>query len=63
TEGDEFEVYMPRTERSWGSRPELPIARLQVIRADGRTASARVVSLSQPALRAGLPVRLVAKMP
>ena len=62
-EGDEFEVYMPRTERDWGTRPEIPVARLQVVKVTEGTASARITSIDQPAVAVGLPVRRVARMP
>lgn len=62
-EGDVFVAVMPPTRASWGTRPEVEIARLQVVRASRRTAALRVVEMEQPALTAGLPVRLVGKMP
>lgn len=62
-EGDEFEVFMPRERRDWGTRPELPIARLQVVKVTEATASARITNLRQPAVVVGQPVRRVAAMP
>ncbi|CAN5831752.1 LysM domain-containing protein [soil metagenome] len=62
-EGDEFVAILPAVQRAWGVRPEIEVARLRVIRAADRTAAVRVIGLEQPALQAGLPVRLVAKMP
>lgn len=62
-EGDEFVAYLPATEASWGTRPEVEVARLQVVRAGRLTSAARVVALEHPALEPGLPIRLVAKMP
>jgi hypothetical protein len=62
-EGDEFDVYQPREQRDWGTRPEVPIGRLRVVKVTERTASARILSLTQPAIAPGLPVRRVAKMP
>lgn len=62
-EGDEFEAYLPRERKGWGVRPEVPVARLQVVRIGDRTAAVRITELEHPALRVGLPVRLVAKMP
>lgn len=62
-EGDEFEVVLPPTRVSWGVRPEIPIARLRVIRTEGGTSAVRVIHLDQPALEPGLPIRLVGKMP
>jgi hypothetical protein len=62
-EGDEFDVYLPREQRDWGSRPEVTVGRLRVVKVTERTASARIVSLAQPAIAPGLPVRRVARMP
>ena len=62
-EGDEFEVFMPRSRRDWGTRPEIPVARLQVVKVTQGTASARITSLEQPAIVVGQPVRRVAAMP
>lgn len=62
-EGDEFLAFVPPRERRWGVRPEVEIARLQVVRVMENTSSARVSDLKQPALEEGLPVRLIAKMP
>lgn len=62
-EGDEFLVFQPSVRERQFVRPEVPIARLQVVRVAGRTAAARVTELDYPALEPGLPVRLVAKMP
>lgn len=62
-EGDEFEVYQPEQRRLWGNEPPVSLARVQVVRAWERTAVVRVTELEYPALQAGLPVRLVAKMP
>ncbi|HEX2079217.1 MAG TPA: LysM peptidoglycan-binding domain-containing protein [Longimicrobium sp.] len=60
--GDEFEAYDPRTERRWGTRPEIPVARMQVVKVTERTASVRVTQLEQPRITVGLPVRRVARM-
>jgi hypothetical protein len=60
--GDEFEAYDPRTERRWGTRPEIPVARMQVVKVTERTASVRVTELEQPRIAVGLPVRRVARM-
>ena len=62
-EGDEFEVYLPREARNWGSRPEIRVGRMQVVKVMDRTATARVTAIEQPAMRPGLPVRRVARMP
>ncbi|MBA4156331.1 MAG: LysM peptidoglycan-binding domain-containing protein [Gemmatimonadetes bacterium] len=62
-EGDEFVAYRPAQRRRWGTRPEVEVARLQVVRSGERTAAARVLSMDYPALEPGLAVRLVARMP
>lgn len=62
-EGDEFEAYLPREARSWGTRPEVRVGRMQVVKVTERTATVRLTSLEQPAIRPGLPVRRVARMP
>ena len=62
-EGDEFEVFIPRARRDWGNRPEVAVARLQVVKVTERTASARITSIEQPAVSVGLPVRRVLRMP
>lgn len=62
-EGDELVAVLPSSRAEWGTRPEVEVARLQVIRVGRRTAAVRVIELEQPALQAGLPVRLVSKMP
>ena len=55
--GDELVAYLPRQQREWGIRPEIEVARLQVVRITEQTASVRITGLRQPALEAGLPVR------
>lgn len=62
-EGDEFEVVLPPRRTAYGARPEIAVARLQVVRVSPRTSAARVVQLRQPALETGQVVRLVGKMP
>ena len=61
--GDEFEAYDPPTRREWGTRPEVHVARMQVVRVTEGTASVRVTELNQPRIAIGLPVRRVARMP
>jgi hypothetical protein len=61
--GDEFEAYEPPTRRRWGTRPELPVARMQVVRVTEGTASVRVIELDQPRIAVGQSVRRVARMP
>lgn len=61
--GDEFEAYDPPEERRWGTRPEVAVARMQVVKVTEGTASVRVTHLDQPRIAVGLPVRRVARMP
>lgn len=61
--GDEFEAYDPPAERRWGTRPEVAVARMQVVKVTEGTASVRVTQLQQPRISVGLPVRRVARMP
>ncbi len=64
--GDEFEVYHPeRVSGGWNAPllPEELVARLRVVRVTERTATVRLLRMYQGSLRAGLPVRLVGKMP
>lgn len=63
TEGDVLEVVLPAERRSWGTRPEVVVARLQVVRVAERTSAVQVVSVEYPAIEPGLPVRVIAKMP
>jgi hypothetical protein len=62
-EGDEFTVFIPNRRERWGIRPEVEVARLQVVRVSDRTAAARVTALNYPAMETGLAVRRVARMP
>jgi LysM repeat protein len=63
-EGDVFVAYLPeRRDRRGALTPAVDVAQLQVVRVLERTAAVRVVSLEHPRLEAGMPVRLVAKMP
>ncbi len=61
--GDEFEAYAPPEQRGWGIRPEVAVARMQVVRVTEGTASVRVTELAQPRIAVGLPVRRIARMP
>jgi len=62
-EGDEFEVFLPRQRASWGTRPEVHVGRMQVVKVTQSTSTARITSLEQPAIAIGQPVRRVARMP
>lgn len=61
--GDEFEMYDPPAGRRWGTRPEVAVARVQVVKVTEGTASVRVTHLEEPRIAVGLPVRRVARMP
>lgn len=62
-EGDEFEAALAPRLTSWGTRPEIRVGRLQVVRVTDRTASARIVQMDQPAWAPGIPARRVLDMP
>jgi hypothetical protein len=57
--GDEFAVYVPAA----NGAPAEQVAVVRVVRAGDVTSTARVLSVSSVAVRAGLPIRLVRKMP
>jgi hypothetical protein len=57
--GDEFAVYVPAA----NGTPAEQVAVVRVVRAGDVTSTARVLSVSSVAVRAGLPIRLVRKMP
>lgn len=64
--GDVLEVFAP--ERATQADPGVlvppeKVARLLVVRVEDRTATARIIGMVQPALQAGLRVRLVARVP
>lgn len=64
--GDELEVFIPTRELGGWNQTKLPeerVARLRVIRVEERTATVRVLGIWQSTIRAGLPVRLVGKLP
>lgn len=64
--GDELEAFVPARELGGWNQTKLPeerVARLRVIRVEERTATVRVLGLYQSTIRAGLPVRLVGKLP
>jgi hypothetical protein len=60
--GDVFEAYEPRHQSRLGTRPEVYVARMQVVRVTGNSASVRVTELDQPSIAPGLAVRRVARM-
>ncbi len=62
--GDELVVYLPGRSAGDPARdlPTEPIARLRVVRTTDRTATARVIALSEAVLQAGLPVRVYTRV-
>ncbi|MDB4948878.1 MAG: LysM peptidoglycan-binding protein [Gemmatimonadetes bacterium] len=62
-EGDEFETYLSSNQAEWGVEPAVTVGRLQVVKVTEHTATVRVRSLRQPALRPGLPARRIGRMP
>jgi hypothetical protein len=56
--GDEFGVYLPA-----GSGMSTQVGVVRVVRVGERTATARVISVTGTALRDGLPIRLVRRLP
>jgi hypothetical protein len=62
-EGDEFLAFLPPRKEHWGTRPEIAVGQMRVVRVTENTASARITRLEHPALEPGVPVRLVAEMP
>jgi hypothetical protein len=63
--GDEFAVYVPARadEPSATALPATDVATVRVVKVGETTATVRVVSVRSTALRAGLPVRMIRKMP
>lgn len=63
--GDEFVVFRPeRPAREGGvDEPAEPVAHLKVVRVGETSATVRVVQVTRPVLKPGLPVKLVKKMP
>ena len=63
--GDELIVILPAHDVKGSDDTQLPpevVARLRVVRVGERTATAKVIHLTQPVLEAGLPVRLVGQV-
>ncbi len=64
--GDEIATWVPARRPERDRKEQLPdqdIARLLVMRVSGQSATVRVIHLKTPALRSGLPVRVIARMP
>ena len=63
--GDEFLIYQPQTKPDHGelADPEIPISRVQVVRATPYGVTAIVLGQEQPAIREGMSARVIARMP
>jgi hypothetical protein len=63
--GDEFLIFQPGTKPEEGrlGDPEIPISRVQVVRATPYGVTAVVLGVEQPAIKEGMDARVVAKMP
>lgn len=63
--GDEFLVYSPQTkpEDREPGYPEIAISRVQVVRATQYGVTAVVLGQEQPAIKEGMPARVIARMP
>jgi hypothetical protein len=64
--GDEFTVYVPERPANAGMSERLPpqtIGTLRVVKVGERTATVRVLTVNSAAMQAGLPVRMVRRMP
>jgi hypothetical protein len=62
--GDEFDIYIAERRSAGGLKlPPEHVAVGRVVRVTDGTSTLRLVTMRHPALRVGLPVRLVRKMP
>jgi hypothetical protein len=63
--GDEFVIYKraPRQERGELADPEILISKAQVVRSTPYGATAVIVGQEQPAIKEGMPARVIARMP
>jgi hypothetical protein len=64
--GDEVQIFRPRLKEIQDERPAIPevsIATAQVVRVTPYGSTARVITQSQPAIRVGESVRVIARMP
>lgn len=63
--GDEVLIYRPQSkpERGQLADPETPISKAQVIRATPFGVTAVIIGQEQPAIREGMPARIIARMP
>jgi LysM repeat protein len=63
--GDEFMIFKARERQEYGQLddPEIPIAKAQVVRSTPFGVTAVVLGQEQPAIRDGMPARIIARMP
>lgn len=63
--GDQFQLYEPGVEltKKGDRTPEYDVARAVVVHVGSRSATAVIIDHTQPAVRAGMKARLVARMP
>jgi len=63
--GDEVLIYLPqmRYEKGELNDPEIPISKAQVVRATDYGVTAVVIGQEQPAIKSGMPARVIARMP
>ena len=63
--GDEFLIFKAREKQEYGQLddPEIPIAKAQVVRATPYGVTVVVLGQEQPAIRDGMPARIIARMP
>jgi hypothetical protein len=63
--GDEFLIYKEREKQERGQLddPEVPIGKAQVVRSTPFGVTAVVLGQEQPAIREGMPARIIARMP
>lgn len=63
--GDEFLIFKARAKQEYGQLddPEIPIGKAQVVRSTPFGVTAVVLGQEQPAIREGMPARIIARMP
>ena len=63
--GDEFLIYKARAKQERGQLddPEIPIGKAQVVRSTPYGVTAVVLGQEQPAIKEGMPARIIARMP
>jgi hypothetical protein len=63
--GDEFLIFKARARQEYGQLddPEIAIGKAQVVRSTPFGVTAVVLGQEQPAIREGMPARIIARMP